>query len=79
MKKKADDQEQYSHRNCLLIDGLTEIKTEVTDEMVLGVINNKLNIEMSQISIDKSHTLGKQKGPGPKPQAITIKLTQYKN
>ena len=52
MKKKADVQEQYSRRNCLLIHGLTETKTEDTDEMVLDVINNKLNIELSQISID---------------------------
>ena len=34
--------------NCLLIHGLTETKTEDTEEMVLGVINNKLNIEISQ-------------------------------
>ena len=59
LEKKADDQEQYSRRNCLLIHGLTETKTEDTDEMVLDVINNKLNIEMSQISIDRSHRLEK--------------------
>ena len=70
LEKKADDQEQYSRRNCLLIHGLTETKTEDTDEMVLDVINNKLNIEMSQISIDRSHRLGKQKGPGQKPWTI---------
>ena len=46
--------------------------------MVLDVINNKLNIEMSQISIDRSHRLGKQKGPGQKPQTIIVKLTRYK-
>ena len=79
MKKKADDQEQYSRRNCLLIHGLTETKTEDTDEMVLDVINNKLNIEMSQISIDRSHRLGKQKGPRQKPQAIIVKFTRYKD
>ena len=53
--KKADDQEQYSRRNCLLIHGLTETKTEDTDEIVLDAINNKLNIGMSQISIGSSH------------------------
>ena len=42
LEKKADDQEQYSRRNCLLIHGLMETKTEDTDEMVLDVINNKL-------------------------------------
>ena len=79
LEKKADDQEQYSRRNCLLIHGLTETKTEDTDEMVLDVINNKLNIEMSQISIDRSHRLRKRKGPGQKPRAIIVKFTQYKD
>ena len=45
----------------MLIHGLNETKTEDTDEMVLDIINNKLNIEMSQISIDTSHRSGKQK------------------
>ena len=58
LENKADDQEQYSRRNCLLIHGLTETKTEDTDEMVLDLINNKLNIRMSQIGIDRSHRLG---------------------
>ena len=75
LEKKADDQERYSRRNCFLIHGLTETKTEDTDEIVLDVINNKLNIEMSQISIDRSHRLRKRKGPGQKPRAIIVKFT----
>ena len=63
----------------MLIHGLTETKTEDTDEMVLDVISNKLNIEMSQISIDRSHRLGKRKVPGQKPRAIIIKFTRYKD
>ena len=47
--------------------------------MVLDVINNKLNIEMSQISIDRSHRLGKRKGPVQKPRAIIVKFTRYKD
>ena len=58
---------------------MTETKTEDTDEMVLDVINNKLNIEMSQICIDKSHRLRKWKGPGQKPRAVIVKFTRYKN
>ena len=60
LEKKADDQEQYSRRSCLLIHGLMETKTEDTDKMVLDVISNKINIEMSQISIGRSHSLGKR-------------------
>ena len=55
LEKKADGQDQYLLRNCLLIHGLMEAKTEDTDEMVLDVINNKLNIEMSQRRNDRSH------------------------
>ena len=57
LEKKTDGQEQYSHRNCLLIHGLNEIKIEDTDEVVLDVINDKLKMEMSQGSIDRSHRL----------------------
>ena len=56
-----------------------ETKTEDSDKMVLDVINNKLNIEMSQISIDRSQRLGKRKGPGQKSRAITVKFTRYKD
>ena len=63
----------------MLIHGLTETKTEDTDEMVLDVIVNKLNIEMSQISIGRSHRLGRRKGPGHNSGAIIVKFTQYKD
>ena len=79
LEKKTDYQGQYSRRNCLLIHGLNETKTENTDEMVLDVINDKLNMEMSQVSIGKSHRLGKRKGPGQKPRAIIVKFTRYKD
>ena len=51
--------------NCLLIYGLNEIKTENTDKMVLDVIIDKLNMEMSQVSIDRSQGLGKRKSQKP--------------
>ena len=47
--------------------------------MVLDVINNKLNMEMSQIIIDRSHRLVKRKGLGQKPRAIIVKFTRYKD
>ena len=61
----------------MLIHGLTEAKTEDTVAMVSDVINNKLNIEMSQISIGRSQRLLKRKVPGQKPRAIIIKFTRY--
>ena len=76
-EKKADDQEQYSHRNCFLIHGLNETKSEDKDEMVLDIINNKVNIEMSQISIEKSHRFRKRKVQNPR--AIIVKFRRYKD
>ena len=63
----------------MLIHGLTKTKTEDTDKMVLDVISNKLNIEMSQLSIDRSLRMGKRKRLGQKPRAIIVKFTRYKD
>ena len=40
LEKQADDQKQCPRKNCLLIHGFTETKTEDTNEKVLDVINN---------------------------------------
>ena len=77
LENKTHGQEQYSRRNCLLIHGLNETKTENTGEMALDVISDKLNMKMSQVSIDRSHRLGKRKGQ--KPRAIIVKFTRYKD
>ena len=45
--------------------------------MVLDVIIDKLNMEMSQVNIDRSQRLGKQKFQ--KPRAIIVKFTRYKD
>ena len=79
LEKKTDDQEQYSCRNCLLIHGLNETKTKDTNEMVLDVINDKLSMEISHVSIDRSHKLGKRKSTGQKLRAIIVKFTRYKD
>ena len=47
--------------------------------MVLDAINDKFNMEMSQVSIDRSQRLGKRKGPGQKPGVIIEKFTRYKD
>ena len=55
-----------------MIHGLMETKTEGTDknQMVLDVINTKLNIEISQLKTIKKGVSGKWKVKSQKPQAI---------
>ena len=42
-------------------------------------IKDKLNMKMSQVSIGRSHSLGKRKGPNQKTQAIIVKFTRYQD
>ena len=48
------------------------------DEIFLDILSNKLNKELSQISID-SYSLLKWTGLGQKPRRIIVKFTLYKD
>ena len=72
-----DKHEQYSRRNCLLIHGIPEEKDESTDEKVMNVLNNDMNInDITKDDIDRSHRIGKKKGNG-KPRAVIVKFCGY--
>ena len=45
---KNDRQEQYSHRNCILIHGTTETQDENTDDISLRTINEHLKVELTE-------------------------------
>ena len=53
--KKSDDNEQYSRRNCLLVQGVKEQEQENIDNIVLTVIKEHLDIELSIKDLDRSH------------------------
>ena len=59
--KQADNQEQYSRRNCLLVHGLPESTLENTDDLVITMFKNEMDIEMFSDGIGRSHRIGKQK------------------
>ena len=40
MEKSIDAQQQYSRRNCLLLHGIEESKSEDTDNVVLEVLSS---------------------------------------
>ena len=51
----VDDHEQ---RNCLLLHGVEEMDGENTDDMVLKIINERLELPMVLENIQRSHRLG---------------------
>ena len=57
--EQVDRQEQYSRRNCLLIHGITEGNQENTDDLALEIFREKLDIELTQRDLDRTHRIGK--------------------
>lgn len=84
LKNVANDQEQYSRRNCLRIFGVSEKKGENTDEIVCELATKKLGVSLKIGDIDRSHRVGPRKpeqpnepeqlnGPvGPQREATTL-------
>lgn len=79
---RIDEAEQYSRRNCLLLHGVSETPNEDVYTKVTEVLKDKLNLELTMMSFDRCHRLGKPKrstadvvATGRRP--IIIKFTRY--
>ena len=72
----VEKQEQYSRGNCLLLHGINENKDEDTDKMSLNTLNENLQLEVTELNIERSHRIGKPK-PNGKPRPIIIKFVRY--
>ena len=90
---KIDKLEQYSRRNCLLINGIkeadppnenvsdetSEVSTqENTDIAVLLLFNKKLGVDVHIKDIDRTHRIGRQKQKNKDaPRPIIVKFSNY--
>ena len=61
LEESIDQQEQYSRQNCLLIHSVEENSNEDTDKLAWNIINNDLEIDLTEIAIDCTHHIGDQK------------------
>ena len=73
---EADRQEQYSRRNFLLIHGIPENKNGNTDVLAMEVIDNNMDINITENDIDRTHRIRKPKNNG-KPRLVIIKFVRY--
>lgn len=55
---RADEAEQYSRRNCLLLHGVKEDPAENLYSKVIQTVNTTLQVELSMDDIDRCHRLG---------------------
>ena len=77
LESVIDRQEQYSRRNCLLIHKVAETKGENTDQICIDLINEKLDINLTEKDIDRSHRIGMKKDDNNKSRPIILKLVRY--
>ena len=63
---QVDKQEQYSRRNCLLLDGIPENENEKTDDLCLATINEHLELAISEVDIERTPRIGKPRDIGQK-------------
>ena len=61
LNNSVDQQEQYLRLNCLLVHGTTEANNENMDNLVLTTINEKLDPNIAEKEIDRSHRIGRRK------------------
>ena len=61
LEESIDQQGQYSRRNCFLIHGMEENSNEDTDKLVLNIISNDLEIDLTEAAIDCTHRIGNPK------------------
>ena len=69
------DLQQYTRRNCMVINGIAETEEEDTDQKIKDMIKEKLDMELNDSDIDRTHRIGKSSHE--KPRAIVVKLTRY--
>jgi len=74
---KVEEPEQYSRRNCLLIHGIPYVKGEDTDKVVLNFLKKKLDIELEDDSIDRSHGLKSMTTTENRPKPIIAKFVTH--
>ena len=68
LKSDVENQEQYSRRNCLLVQGIPEERRENVDSIVLNAVNGHL---------ERTRRLGKPKQNKNKPKSTIIKVMRY--
>ncbi len=70
-----EDLQQYTRRNCLIVTGLPEEKGEDTDQTIRKLAKDKMNIDLDERDLDRSHRLGKPQDGKRRP--IVVKFTRY--
>lgn len=70
-----EDLQQYTRRNCVLVTGVPEETGENTDETIIKLAKEKMEVPLTGQDIDRSHRIGTRKDG--KPRSIVVKFCRY--
>ena len=81
-ENSQEEQEQYSRRNCLRIYGMPEKKDENSDDVVLQLVNSKLNLgfQVRESDLDRTHRIQPRKPRtegAEQPRPLIVKFARY--
>ena len=62
IRRQCEGQEQYSRRNCLRLFGILEKDGENTQDLVIKMFKEKLEVDVNAVEIDRVHRLGPANG-----------------
>ena len=77
LSSEIDGLEQYSRRNCLVLNGVNESNNESTNEILIKTFSEELGVEIKEDDLDRSHRLGKPKRKDNKPRPTIVKFARY--
>lgn len=78
LEYEVDNLQQYSRRNSLRIAGMPERENENTDNIVLKLCNEQLNVPVTSADIDRSHRVGSKPADSRRSRAILVKFVRYR-
>ena len=75
-EKQADQQKQYSRRNCLLVYGFKKVMGEEKNDIINEIKSENLDIDIAPHDIERSHRIGQSRQPGEKQHPIIVKFVR---
>ena len=77
LEKLQDQQKKCSGRNCLLVHGIGDEKEEITDELIINTLNEKLDQDITKLDIKRTHRIREPKKNKGKTHPIIAKFVRY--
>jgi hypothetical protein len=70
-----EDLQQYTRRNCVIVTGIPEEVDEKTDDAVIKIASEMMELPLEDTDIDRSHRIGRPRNGKARP--VVVKFARY--